>query len=77
MVITGTATSVNGVITRAEFPLSGRSSGLFGTLGWQDSATFGVLTSGWKSGSNVLTFSNAVGGLVDYAVDLVGVGVYW
>ncbi|KAK6593434.1 Alpha-galactosidase D [Botrytis cinerea] len=69
--------SVNGVVTRAEFPLSGKSSELFGTLGWQDTGIFGVLTSGWKAGSNVLTFSNAAGGLVDYAVDLVGVDVYW
>lgn len=69
--------SVNGVVTRAEFPLSGKSSELFGTKGWQDTGIFGVLTSGWKAGSNVLTFSNAAGGLVDYAVDLVGVDVYW
>ncbi|KAJ8068973.1 hypothetical protein OCU04_002653 [Sclerotinia nivalis] len=69
--------SVNGVVTRAEFPLSGKSSELFGTMGWQDTGIFGLLTSGWKAGSNVLTFGNAAGGLVDYAADLVGVDVYW
>ncbi|KAB8296428.1 hypothetical protein EYC80_009172 [Monilinia laxa] len=69
--------SVNGVVTRAELPLSGKSSEMSGTLGWQDTGIFGLLTSGWKVGSNVLTFSNAAGGQVDYAADLVGVDVYW
>lgn len=50
---------------------------MFGTLGWQDTGIFGLLTSGWKVGSNVLTFSNAAGGQVNYAADLVGVDVYW
>lgn len=72
--------SVNGVVTKIELPLSGRSSELFSTgLGWQDTGTFGVVTSGWTTGTNTVTVGN-VGGegdIVQYAADFVGVDVKW
>ncbi|PQE30227.1 alpha-galactosidase D protein [Rutstroemia sp. NJR-2017a WRK4] len=69
--------SVNGVVTRAEMPVTGRSSELFGTKGWEDAGVFGVLTAGWKEGGNVVTFGGVAGGVVEWAGDLVGVGVFW
>ncbi|PQE25202.1 alpha-galactosidase D protein [Rutstroemia sp. NJR-2017a BVV2] len=69
--------SVNGVATRAEMPVTGRSSELFGTKGWEDAGVFGVLTGGWKEGVNVVTFGGVQGGVVEWAGDLVGVGVFW
>ena len=71
---------VNGVITRVEVPLSGRSSELFSpALGWEDTGVFGVLLDGWTTGSNVVTVGNVYGnqGLVAYGADFVGLGVYW
>ncbi|KAM3087115.1 hypothetical protein ACMFMG_001223 [Clarireedia jacksonii] len=69
--------AVNGVQTRAEMPVTGRSSELFGTKGWEDAGVFGVLTSGWKEGTNQVVFAGVSGGVVEYAGDLVGVDVFW
>ena len=72
--------SVNGVVSRIEVPLSGRSSELFSPgLGWQDTGLFGVLIDGWVSGSNEVVVGNVYGdeGLVSYGADFVGLGVYW
>ena len=71
---------VNGEVTRIEVPLSGRSSELFSPgLGWEDTGTFGVLTSGWVEGVNEVVVGNEFGdeGLVSYGADFVGLGVYW
>jgi alpha-galactosidase len=72
--------SVNGVTTRVELPLSGRSSELFSPgLGWQDTGVFGVLLPGWTNGENRIIVGNIYGdeGLVSYGADFVGLGVYW
>lgn len=72
--------SVNNVITRVELPLSGRSSELFSPgKGWEDTGIFGVLLDGWTDGSNEVVVGNVYGnqGLVNYAADFVGLGVYW
>lgn len=72
--------SVNGVITRVEVPLSGRSSELFtATLGWDDTGVFEVLLPGWKTGNNAVVVGNTfgAGGLVDWGADFVGLGVVW
>jgi alpha-galactosidase len=70
--------SVNGVVTRIEVPLSGKSSELFSAgLGWQDTGLFGVLLPGWTTGSNAVVVTNTAGGLVDYAADFVGLSVVW
>jgi alpha-galactosidase len=72
--------SINGgEPTRLEVPLSGVSSELFSTTkGWQDSATYGVLTSGWVDGENEVVVGNQ-GGEADIqplAADFVGIRVY-
>jgi alpha-galactosidase len=70
--------SVNGVTTRIEVPLSGKSSELFSVgLGWQDTGLFNVLLPGWTTGTNTVLIQNVVGGLVDYAADFVGLSVEW
>lgn len=72
--------SVNGIVTRIEVPLSGRSSELFSPgLGWQDTGVFGVLIPGWVEDANSVVVSNEGGneGLVSYGADFVGLGVYW
>lgn len=64
---------------RLEVPLSGRHSELYGPgLGWWDTATLGVLTSGWKEGSNEVVIGNEGGenGFQSYAADFVGLKVY-
>ncbi|CAG8972131.1 hypothetical protein HYALB_00008136 [Hymenoscyphus albidus] len=59
--------NVNGVITRIEVPLSGKSSELLTEhKGWQDAGLFPVLLEGFQEG-----------GLVQYAADFVGMEVYW
>ncbi|RLL94100.1 hypothetical protein CFD26_103627 [Aspergillus turcosus] len=67
--------SVNdGAPVRLEVPLSGRHSELFSPgKGWWDSATLGVLTSGWKTGENKVVFGNEGGedGFQTYAADFV------
>jgi alpha-galactosidase len=72
--------SVNGgAPTRIEVPLSGRHSELFGPgQGWWDSASFGVLTSGWKDESNTVVIGNVGGdqGIQSYGADFVGLRVY-
>ncbi|GFG20310.1 probable alpha-galactosidase D [Aspergillus udagawae] len=71
--------SVNdGAPVRLEAPLSGRHSELFSPgKGWWDTATLGVLTSGWKKGENKVVFGNEGGedGFQNYAADFVGVRV--
>lgn len=69
--------SVNGVVTRVEVPLSGKSSELFGTLGWQDTGVFNVLLPGWTTGTNAVVVANTAGGLVSYGADFVGLSVEW
>lgn len=72
--------SVNGVVTRIEVPLSGRSSELFSVgKGWEDTGTFGVLLDGWNEGKNDVVVGNVYGdmGLVRYGADFVGLGVQW
>lgn len=75
--------SVNGVLTRVELPLSGRSSELFSPgLGWMDTGTFGVLVPGWggtKDGYDKVSVGNIGGdeGLVAWGADFVGLGVLW
>lgn len=74
--------AVNGASpVRLEVPLSGRSSELFSPgLGWEDSATLGVLVGGWGtgSGSDVVVIGNNGGGagVTSYAADFVGLRVY-
>jgi alpha-galactosidase len=69
---------VNGVVTRIEVPLSGRSSELFSVaLGWEDTGVFGVLLDGWKEGVNEIVVGNTAGGLVGFAPDFVGMDVLW
>ncbi|OOF91383.1 carbohydrate-binding module family 35 protein, partial [Aspergillus carbonarius ITEM 5010] len=63
---------------RIEVPLSGRHSELFGPgLGWWDAATLGLLTTGWKEGSNEVVIGNVGGeeGFQSYGADFVGVRV--
>ncbi|PYI11963.1 putative alpha-galactosidase D [Aspergillus sclerotiicarbonarius CBS 121057] len=63
---------------RIEVPLSGRHSELFGPgLGWWDTATLGLLTTGWKEGSNEVVIGNVGGdeGFQSYGADFVGVRV--
>ncbi|RDW66999.1 alpha-galactosidase-1 [Coleophoma crateriformis] len=71
---------VNGVVTRIEVPLAGRSSELFSPgKGWMDTGIFGVLLDGWKEGENEVVVGN-VGGEMDvqsWAADFVGLGVVW
>ncbi|KAH2058158.1 hypothetical protein KXV43_000237 [Aspergillus fumigatus] len=71
--------SVNdGAPVRLEVPLSGRHSELYSPgKGWWDTATLGVLTSGWKKGENKVVFGNEGGedGFQTYAADFVGVRV--
>jgi len=72
--------AVNGVTTRVELPLSGRSSELFSPgKGWEDTGVFGVLLDGWTDGNNEVVVGNVYGnqGLVSYGADFVGLGVYW
>ena len=72
--------SVNGVVTRIELPLSGRSSELYSPgLGWEDTGLFGVLIDGWVTGTNNIVVGNAYGdeGLVSYGADFVGMAVSW
>jgi len=72
--------AVNGVVTRIEVPLSGRSSELFSAeKGWQDTGVFEVLLPGWTSGSNTVVVGNLYGadGLVNYGADFVGLDVLW
>jgi alpha-galactosidase len=72
--------NVNGVITRVEVPLSGRSSELFSPgLGWQDTGIFTVLLKGFREGVNNVTVGNEGGekGLVGFAPDFVGLDVFW
>ena len=72
--------AVNGVTTRVELPLSGRSSELFSPgKGWEDTGIFGVLLNGWTDGNNEVVVGNVNGdhGLVGYGADFVGLGVYW
>ncbi|KAJ9220569.1 hypothetical protein DTO271D3_4621 [Paecilomyces variotii] len=64
---------------RLEVPLSGRHSELYGPgRGWWDTATLGVLTSGWKEGINKVVIGNEGGehGFQPYAADFVGLRVY-
>ncbi|KAL4747803.1 alpha-galactosidase D [Aspergillus terricola var. indicus] len=64
---------------RLEVPLSGRHSELFGPgLGWWDSGRLGVLTDGWREGTNELVLGNegGEGGFTGYAPDVVGIAVY-
>ncbi|KAL4976033.1 alpha-galactosidase D [Aspergillus desertorum] len=64
---------------RLEVPLSGRHSELFGPgLGWWDSGRLGVLTGGWREGSNDVVLGNegGEGGFTAYAPDIVGVAIY-
>ncbi|KAL4735441.1 alpha-galactosidase D [Aspergillus similis] len=64
---------------RLEVPLSGRHSELFGPgLGWWDSGRLGVLTNGWREGTNELVLGNegGEGGFTGYAPDVVGIAVY-
>ncbi len=71
---------VNGVVTRIEVPLSGKSSELFSPgKGWEDTGVFGVLLEGWKEGSNEIIVGNEGGdtGLVGWGADFVGLGVWW
>ncbi|KAF7171095.1 hypothetical protein CNMCM5623_003551 [Aspergillus felis] len=72
--------SVNdGAPVRLEVPLSGRHSELYSPgKGWWDTATLGVLTSGWKKGQNKVVFGNEGGqnGFQTYAADFVGVRVW-
>lgn len=71
--------SINdGAPVRLEVPLSGRHSELYSPgKGWWDTATLGVLTSGWKKGENKVAFGNQGGqdGFQTYAADFVGVRV--
>lgn len=71
--------SVNdGAPVRLEVPLSGRHSELYSPgKGWWDTATLGVLTSGWKKGENKVVFGNEGGedGFQTYAAGFVGVRV--
>lgn len=72
--------AVNGVETRIELPLSGRSSELFSLgNGWEDTGVFGVLVDGWTQGSNSIVIGNAKGdeGLVKWGADFVGLNVFW
>lgn len=72
--------TVNSVTTRVELPLSGRSSELFSPgLGWEDTGLFRVLLDGWTDGNNEVVVGNVYGneGLVNYAADFVGLGIYW
>ena len=67
------------MVTRCEVPLSGRSSELFSVgLGWEDTGVFNVSTAGWVSGVNEIVVGNVGGadGVVTYAADFVGLGVY-
>ncbi|KAK2755673.1 hypothetical protein FQN54_005822 [Arachnomyces sp. PD_36] len=72
--------SVNGgEPTRLEVPLSGVHSELFSPeKGWQDSATYGVLVSGWTDGENEVVVSNQGGelGVQPLGADFVGLRVY-
>lgn len=71
---------MNGVVTRVEVPLSGRSSELFSVgKGWEDTGIFGVLLDGWAVGENKVVVGNEGGaeGLVSYGADFVGLGVLW
>lgn len=71
---------VNGVVTRIEVPLSGKSSELFSPgKGWEDTGVFGVLVGGWKEGENEVVVGNVGGdtGLVGWGADFVGLGVWW
>jgi alpha-galactosidase len=72
--------SVNGgEPTRLEVPLSGVHSELFGPeKGWQDSATYGFLLSGWEDGENEIVVSNQGGelGVQALGADFVGLRVY-
>ncbi|KAL4985135.1 alpha-galactosidase D [Aspergillus falconensis] len=64
---------------RLEVPLSGRHSELFGPgLGWWDSGRLGVLTEGWREGTNEVVLGNegGEGGFTKYAPDVVGIAVY-
>lgn len=71
--------SINdGAPVRLEVPLSGRHSELYSPgKGWWDSATLGVLTSGWKTGENKVVVGNEGGenGFQTYAADFVGLRV--
>lgn len=63
---------------RIEVPLSGRHSELFGPgLGWWDTSTLGLLTSGWKEGLNEVVVGNVGGdeGFQSYGADFVGIRV--
>ena len=60
---------------RIEVPLSGRHSELFGPgLGWWDSASFGLLTTGWQNGENQVVIGNVGGqnGVQSFGADFVG-----
>ncbi|KAJ9296199.1 hypothetical protein DTO271G3_5340 [Paecilomyces variotii] len=64
---------------RLEVPLSGRHSELYGPgRGWWDTATLGVLTSGWNEGLNQVVIGNEGGehGFQPSAADFVGLRVY-
>ncbi|KAL4814937.1 alpha-galactosidase D [Aspergillus spinulosporus] len=64
---------------RLEVPLSGRHSELFDPgLGWWDSGRLGILTDGWKEGTNEIVLGNegGEGGFTGYAPDVVGIAVY-
>lgn len=64
---------------RLDAPLSGQHSELYGPgKGWWDTATLGVLTSGWKDGDNEVVLGNVGGekGFQSYAADFVGLRVF-
>ena len=64
---------------RLEVPLSGQHSELYGPgRGWWDTATLGILTSGWREGVNRVVIGNDGGehGFQTYAADFVGLRVY-
>jgi alpha-galactosidase len=75
--------AVNGVVTRMEMPLSGRSSEAFSPgKGWEDTGTFGVLLDGFGAGkenADVVLVSNVggSGGIQSYGADFVGLRVFW
>jgi alpha-galactosidase len=75
--------AVNGITTRIEVPLAGRSSDLFSPgKGWEDTGVFGVLLAGWNmaasQGADTLVLGNANGnqGVQSYAPDVVGLNVW-
>lgn len=72
--------SVNGgEPTRLEVPLSGVHSELYSPeKGWQDTATYGVLTSGWEDGENEVVVSNQGGelGVQPVGAEFVGLKVF-